>query len=209
MAGGNYIYVRGILHDISEMNRYVNFVIREGKITNPVYGLLDMAQSKTASEDLLTNMDYRILASLQANSRKQIVDVANELKISAKTARGRLERMEENGLISYGIKFDPTSSGYIFAAMSLFLKNGTDNEKAMSLITKKYGKNIMYIYSFYTISNLIVINVWTKTMAELRILQSSLHDEGYFERIVLNTPYEVYYFDTWLDTHILEKASSM
>lgn len=129
-ASGNFLYVTGILHDLSEMNRYVNFVKSEGKMANPIYGilenpaygLLDRTQSREAPGTKLANMDYRILASLQDNCRKPIAEVARSLGVSARTARRHLERMEKNSLIYYSVKFHPVRSGNICTIVHLYFK---------------------------------------------------------------------------------------
>lgn len=122
VSSGNSLHVVGFLSDISEINRYANFVIQEGQITDPTIRLIDSPQRQGESGASLTDTDYRIIASLQDNCRKQIVDVAAELGISAKTVRRRLNRMEENGLIHFGVKYDHASLGGIFVLLDLYLK---------------------------------------------------------------------------------------
>jgi DNA-binding Lrp family transcriptional regulator len=111
LSSGNYVCVRAVLHDIAELNRYVSFVSREGELKNPVYGLLDQTRSPGIPGISLTNPDYRILVSLQDNCRKEIVDAADELGITAPTARRHPEKMEKAGAVSYGIKYDLTPFG--------------------------------------------------------------------------------------------------
>jgi DNA-binding Lrp family transcriptional regulator len=57
IASGNYLCVRGVLHDMAEMNRYVSFVIREGRIKNPIYGILDPIHWREISMVSLKKMD--------------------------------------------------------------------------------------------------------------------------------------------------------
>ncbi|HMK46973.1 MAG TPA: winged helix-turn-helix transcriptional regulator [Methanocella sp.] len=204
VASGNYLCVKGILRDISEMSRYVGFVIREGSMKNPIYGLMDPVYTGPAAP--LSRIDYRILASLQYDSRKDIADVAIELGISAQTARRRLGQMEKSGLVNYSINYDLTPSGDIFAKMSLFVKSKLDRDAVASQMLERYSDHVLYLTTYGTISSLITIFIWTKTMASLRDLQDSLYSEDLFEKLVLDTPYKIYYFDTWLEAHVSARA---
>lgn len=204
VATGNYLCVKGILHDVSEMSRYVSFVIREGNLKNPIYGLMDPVYSGATLP--LSKTDYQILASLQDNSRKDIADVAAELCISAQTARRRLGQMEKSGLINNSIHYDLTPSGDIFAKMSLFVKGELDRDEVASLVLEKYSGNVLYLTTYSTISSLITIFLWTKTMASLKGFEDTLYSEELFDKMVVDTPYKIYYFDTWLKAHVSDRA---
>jgi predicted transcriptional regulator len=134
--------------------------------------------------------------------------VATELGISAQTARRHIKRMEKDGLVNYSIKYDLTPSGEIFAKISLYIKNEMDRDEVAVRIIDRYAKNVLNVNTFSTVSNLIAIYVWTKTMAELKELQGSIQAEEPCEKIVLNTPYDIFYFDTWLKSYVYEKALS-
>lgn len=207
VSSNNSFHVVGALRDVSELNRYVNFVIRTGEISNPTVRLLNLPRLQGGAKVLLTEMDYKIIASLQENCRKQIVDIAKELDISAKTVRRRLERMEAGELICYETRFDHGLLGGIFTLLDLYLLPGVDTKEAVPLIRNKYSKNLMELRTFSTLPNDITIDVWTKTTTELKALQDSLQNEGHFEKIVPILVYKVYRFDTWLDQYIREKAS--
>ena len=64
----------------------------------------------------------------------------------------------------------------------------------------------MSLRTFSTLPNEITLDVWTRTMTDLKALQDSLQEEGVFDRIVPILVYHVSYFDTWRDDLIREKA---
>lgn len=206
VSSNNRLHVVGVLHDYAEVGSFVNFVVRTGEIAIPDVRLPSPPQVAGTADVSLTGIDYRILASLQENCRKQIVDVAAELGVSPKTVRRRLERMEENELIYYRIKFDHALVGGIFTLLDLYVKSGTDAREVRRLVREKYSKNLMALRTFSTLPNEITIDVWTRTMTDLKALQDSLQGEGVFERIVPILVYHVSYFDTWRDRLIREKA---
>jgi len=206
VSSGNSFHVVGMLEDVSDINEYANFVIRNGLIMNPTVRLLDAPPQEAKPKVSLSDLDYRIIASLQNDGRKQIVDIAGELGTSAKTVRRRLRRMEENELVHYGVIYDHASLGGIFTLLDAYLKNGQDSRKAAAMIRKKYAKNLMEVRTFSTLPNDITMDVWTGTMNELKTIQRSLEDEGIFEKIVPQIEYNVYYFDSWRDQYVREKA---
>lgn len=208
VSSGNSLHVVGLLSVISDIHRYSDFVIREGQITDPTINLIDLPHFPDGSVVSLTDTDYRIVASLQSNCRKRIADVAVELDISAKTVRRRLKRMEDNGLIHYGVLYDHASLGGIFALLDLYLKKGVDIGKVTALIRNKYSKNLMEVRTFSTLPNDMTIDVWISTMTELKALQDSLCNEGIFEKIVPYIEYNVYHFDSWRDKYVREKVLS-
>jgi DNA-binding Lrp family transcriptional regulator len=206
VSSNNTLHVVGVLRDFAEIGAFVDFVVRTGEIEKPDVRLPDLPQPPGTASVSLTDADYRILAALQGNCRKQIVDVAMELGLAAKTVRRRLERMEENGLITYGIKFDHALLGGTFTLLDLYVKNGADAGEVQRLVRRKYSKNLLALRTFSTAPDELAIDVWTRTMTDLKALQDSLQGEGVFERIMPILVYHVNYFDTWRDAIIREKA---
>ena len=208
LSSGNYICVRAVLHDIAELNRYVSFVTREGELKTPVYGLLDQTCSPDRPDISLTSLDYRILASLQENSRKEIADVADELGVAAPTVRRHLDKLERAGAVNYGIKYDLTPSWDIQAKLNLYLKNDVDRDVVVARIKDRYPMNVLGINTFSTISNMLAVFIWTETMAGLKDIQDSIRAEVPCKKTVLTTPYNIFYFDTWLKAGVSDRASS-
>ncbi|HEY3272314.1 MAG TPA: winged helix-turn-helix transcriptional regulator [Methanocella sp.] len=208
VSSNNTLHVVGVLRDFAEISRFVNFVVRTGEIAKPDVRLPNPRQLPGIAGVSLTDTDYKILAALQGNCRKQIVDVATELGLATKTVRRRLERMEKNELISYGIKFDHSLLGGTFTLLDMYVKSGVDAGEVQHLIRNKYSKNLMSLRTFSTLPDEITVDVWTRTMTDLKVLQDSLQKEGVFERIVPILVYHVNYFDTWRDDLIREKAKA-
>lgn len=206
VSGSNGLHVLGVLDSLSELGEFVKFVAREAQICDPTVRLLDLPKSRATPESSLTHLDYRIIASLLHDSRKQAVDIGAELGVSAKTVKRHLERMEENELIYYRAVFDHASLGGIFTLLDLYLKDEEDTREAVALIRKKYSASLLEIRTFSTIPNNVTIDVWTRTMTDLKTLHHSLLDEGIFEKVIPIFVYGVYHFDTWRDDYIRKKA---
>lgn len=206
VSGSNGLHIVGVLEDLSGVNEFANFAAREAAISDPTVRLLDLPKPRVVSDASLTNLDYRIVASLLHDSRKSAVDVAAELGVSARTVKRRLARMEENGLIYYRVIFDHASLGGIFTLLDLYVRSGVNAHEVIALIRKNYSANLLEIRTFSAIPNNVTIDVWTKTMRELKTLQDSLQNEEVFEKILPIFVYGVYHFDTWRDDYVREKA---
>ena len=206
VSGSNGLHILGVLEDAARLGQFVEFAVRAAEISNPTVRLLDYPRTRPASDASLTGLDYRIVASLLHDSRKQAVDIAEELGISAKTVKRHLDRMEKNELIYYRAVFDHASLGGIFTLLDLYVKDGADTCEAVALIRKKYSSSLLEIRTFSTLPNNITIDVWTRTMADLKKLHHSLLDEGIFEKAIPMFVYGVYHFDTWRDDNIRKKA---
>lgn len=207
-ASGDYLIIDGLLRDVSEVSRYVDFVVREARIADPCVSLHDRSYLFGTDTDRFTNMDFKILSSLLDDSRKQVVDIAIELGVSVSTVRRRLERMERKRMIVNTIQIDPASTGNVYAIFLLTIKTGADRAEVVNKIKSKYKKNLIGTWVYDTIPDLANLNVWVKTMPEMKALRENLQKEELFEKITPVVPYEVLYYDTWLTKYIREKASS-
>ncbi|HMK45472.1 MAG TPA: winged helix-turn-helix transcriptional regulator [Methanocella sp.] len=206
VSSGNMLHILGVLRDYAEVNKFVNFAIKTGEIADPDIRLPNPPHFQGTAEVSLTRTDYRILASLQENCRKQIVDMAAELCISAKTVRRRLSGMEKGEAVHYRINFDHALLGGVFTLLDLYVNKGVDPQEVIALINRKYAKNLMGVRTFSTLPNEITIDVWTRSLAELKTLQDSLQREGSFSRIVPIMVYHATYFETWREQHVRDHA---
>lgn len=204
LAGGNYLYVFGLLRDVSEMRGYVSYVKREGNIVNPDVGI---ATPPPASTDFsLTKLDFRIIQALHDDSRRALSDVAEELGVSSRTVRRRLSRMEEDNSIVLSIDFVPTASSDILGLLHLTIRDSVDRSTAASRLKNEYSRNSLGIGVLDNVPDFLYFTVWTKTMKELKDIQTKLENEGMFESVVPNIFYNVYLFETWRDELLLESA---
>jgi DNA-binding Lrp family transcriptional regulator len=200
-AGANYLYVGAYLRSISELESLVGYVRKEAKMPNPMVGIVSVAPAglmRAVSSNALYPLDLQIVRALHADSRKALTDVAEELRVSAKTVRRRLLRMVDKGLIELSMEWYPDASNDIMTVFHVHLKP-TAAKDAVAGIFKKYSPNVLFYWSFSNLSNELFTVVWTNTMKELREIQDRFAAEEAFESIVPNILYVGYIFDTWRD----------
>ena len=203
---GNYLFVIGILHDISELEKYSNFVKSEGKIYDPLVLTMDMAELSGPVNLTLNELDYKIIYSLLRNSRKSLSKVAKELGISQRTVRRRLSAMEKDGSIRCSIDWNATTSNDIISFIHLSIKGSMDKKDVVSFLANKYFPRVFDINTASNIPNSFVLVVWTRTMNDIKVLQDKLKAEEFVDNLILYVLYDIYYFDTWRDDIIRKKA---
>jgi Lrp/AsnC family leucine-responsive transcriptional regulator len=129
VGGGNYLYIGAYIKSLNELEPLVSYIKKEVAIPEPTVGILGssvLPPPVHPSDVTLHELDRQIIHSLKDNSRKAISDVAEELGISAKTARRRLQRMIRNGLIELSLEWYPDVANDIMTLLQLHLKPEVD-----------------------------------------------------------------------------------
>lgn len=196
IASGKFFYIAGFLRDITYLREYSTYVSKIAKIGQPTIGIIDLPY-KTLPEPL-TTIDYKILKALNRDARKPITDIADEVGISAKTVRKRLDRMIDNNLVSFSIEWTQKGEQNVSTIFHLYLKEGTNINSTIEHLYGKCNQNIEACISFSNIPNFIEMHTWTKTVQELHKIQEELQTEG-FKNVIPHMFINVRYFDCWID----------
>jgi len=205
IAAGNYLYISGYLQDISELDTYSSFIIKEGNIEKPTIGLISQSKILNKDDINLKKLDYKIIYSLHKNSRKKINDIADEIKVSSKTIKRYLSKMIEEGSIELSIDFYPTVSNDIFTFYHMTLNENKSNIQIAKQILKKYYPRVIGAWTFSNLPNQILMNIWTNTISEIHDFENELKKKDYVQNIFSNMLYDFYYFDTWRDELLIKK----
>jgi DNA-binding Lrp family transcriptional regulator len=91
IATGKMLYISGILRDISELQEFSSFATNTAQISEPTVGIINVPYITTPEP--LTTIDYKILKTLNNDARKPVTDIADDVGLSAKTVKKRLEIM--------------------------------------------------------------------------------------------------------------------
>lgn len=202
IASGKYLYIGGYLRDISELQDYSIYVAKTSQIKDSTVGIINIPY-KTIPESL-SSLDYKILKVLNRDSRKTFSEIADEVGLSAKTVRNRIERMNVNNLAYFTIEWTPKSENDFITIFHLYLKEGSDTNSILKHLMGKYSKNTAYCLSFSNIHNLITMHTWAKTSKESQKIQEALQSEG-FKDVIPRIILYGYYFDSWIDQLLRSK----
>ena len=204
VGGGNVLYIGAYLKNIAELNGLVRFIKDAAQMPEPTVGITIspvpsfMKLNNLNPESKLCELDYKIVRSMKDDSRKPTSDIAEELGISAKTARRRLNRMINNYLISLSMDWYPDASNDIISAFHVQLKSEAD-PNAANAIWQKHYPNILFYWGFSNMPNTYLFLAWTPTAKELRDIRESLENEVAVQAVSANIMYTGYIFPTWMD----------
>ena len=212
-SAGNLFYIHAYIRNLKDLDSLVSFVRKTGNIKELTVGI-DKGMPPIDLEDLknktLSDLDYLIINSLKDNSRKTISEIADEVGVSTKTVKRRLDRLIDNFLIQFLIDWYPDKTGEVLSIIILRLNpdNMIDDNEFINKLREKYGSKILFSWSFSNLPNLKLISVWTKSMKELQNLQSSFLSENY-ESVEVTVLFEGKMFPTWIDTYLKDKIKEI
>lgn len=195
IADGKYLYVSAFLRDISELQEFSSYVSGTAQMSEPTIGIVYWPYITTPEP--LTPIDYKILKTLNRDARKPITDIADDVGISAKTVKKRLDRMIENGLASFTMELIIHKIIYV-TTFHLYLNEGTDIYSTVQHLNEKYSENVVYCLSYSNIPNFITLHTWARNAEESHRIQEELQKEG-FKDVVPHIFLSAQWFECWVD----------
>jgi DNA-binding Lrp family transcriptional regulator len=152
----------------------------------------------SSSENVLCGLDYGIIRSLQDDARKSLAEVAEELGVSTKTVRRRLDRMVRNSLVELSVEWYPDKSNDIIMIVELRFKPGVDSKVAFGF-SRKYFPRVLFLWTYANIPDLAMLALWTNSMSEVQSMRELLEKEPDVASVNMNILYVGYIFKTWRD----------
>jgi len=202
IASGKYLYIGAYLRNISELQEFTSFLIMASQISDPTIGIINIPYITTP--ETLSSVDFKILKTLNRDSRKSLTEIGEDVGISAKTVRRRLDRMIENNLAFFTIEWTPKSENNFVTIFHIYLNDGTDINSTIQHIYQKYAQNVVYCLTYSNIPKYITMHTWAKTSIDTQKIQEELQTEGFKDVIPRIILYGNYY-DCWVDQLLRSK----
>jgi DNA-binding Lrp family transcriptional regulator len=202
IAGRKSLSISTFLRDISELQELGNFISKRAQISEPFIGIKSLAFN--AISESLSTIDYKILKTLNKDARKPITDIADDVGISSKTVRKRLDRMIENNLATFTIQWNPLHTTSFLVVFDLVLSGGNDLKSTIEHLNQKYSQNLVTSYSYSNIPNRITIETWAKTAQETHNIKISLQNEEFMD-VIPHIGLSGDYYDCWIDQLLRNK----
>lgn len=192
VASGMVVYINGVLHNISELDKHVEFVRKAAKLSNMRVGIEsygpygDKKATRGVYEGEMTPLDYRIAESMATDARKPIQDIASEVNVSPRTVKRRLDRMVEQRLPEMSIIWDPYQvASLIITFVDIELEEGTDRDVFASDIAKKFGPKVLVTGMYHNLPTYAISMVWTSIIGDVRDIVDELEKD---QRVVSAIP---------------------
>jgi len=196
ITGGNFLYISALLRNISELQEYSSYVSKTAQISEPTIGIVNVPYMTTPEP--LTSIDYKILKSLNRDARKPIIDIADDVGLSAKTVRKLLDRMVENKLVSFTIEWLPIYENSFVTVFHIELNEGTNINSTIQHLNDKYSQNIAYCFNYSNIPNFFTLHTWTNTAQDSQRIQEELQTEG-FKNVIPHIFLTAKWYECWVD----------
>ncbi|MHA2390496.1 MAG: AsnC family transcriptional regulator [Promethearchaeota archaeon] len=195
VAGGKYLFISAFLRDLSELQEFGSYVSRTAQISEPTIGIVNWPHM--TFPEPITSIDYKILKKLNRDARKPITDIADDIGVSAKTVRKRLDRMVENRLVDFSIEWSVQKVS-LTTIFQIYLNEGTNMNSTIQHINEKYYNNISYCLNYSNIPNFITLFTWAKNAQESHKIQEELQTEG-FKDIIPRIYFSATWYECWVD----------
>lgn len=212
IAGGNYVYAVGELRSLAELDGYTDFVRRETEMREPIVGLfcLDDALSPEYFTDgvvtrretykELSELDYKIIASLKDDGRRPVAEIAQMVGVSRKTVARHIEQMMADGSLELHVMMDSPSEGPLLTVVHVDLKEGVDKVAVSRRLMEACPFPDAYVRAFSNIPGFVMLVFWCDGMRNVRMTLKRLSDDRDVRSIVPNFAYlERVYTSTWRD----------
>jgi DNA-binding Lrp family transcriptional regulator len=209
IAGGNYLYSVGELRNISELDGYVDFVKRTGKIPEPTVGIyrsdeelmpdytVDGSGRRKHDYTQLSSLDLKIIVSLKDDARRPIAEIAKMVGVSAKTVRRHLRNMTSDGSLDLHLLTDSPAGGNMLLGLHVNLKEGADRVEVGKRLLSTYGSVEAYVRTFSNLPGFLNVVFWTTSVPEIRMVyRETCEDEG-VQAVMLNFCYFERIYETW------------
>jgi len=202
-ASAGLLYVGGYLHDLGELEGFVQHVKGAASMLDPQVGIIATPPAD-GRDRRLTVLDYRILDHIAADSRQPVAGIAEALEVSAKTVRRRLARMSEEGLVEFSLDWSPDRSNDIIALFHLRVDGTTDRYRLALELMSRYPQRVLFFFLFSNRPEEIILTTWSANMMELSDLSQRLERE--VVRAVPNILYGGEVFETWRERVVHRRA---
>jgi DNA-binding Lrp family transcriptional regulator len=151
----------------------------------------------------LTSIDFKILKTINRDARKHITDIAEDVGISAKTVRKRLDRMVEYNLVNLSLEWTAHKISFV-TTFNIYLNEGTSINSIVQHLYQKYSENVAYVLPFSNIPNFITLHTWAENAQESQRIQEELQTEG-FKDVIPQILLSGKYHECWVDQMLRTK----
>jgi len=215
LGSGNFIYVVGLLRNLTDLESFTEHVVKAGQIQDAQVGIegyglvsgIKVIRGRTTQGEP-TALDYRIINALHRDARKSMTKISDELGISIKTIRKRLAKLINDGLIEFSVDWRTGEAGGIVSMMMIELRDDAIKDEVGLRIIKP-GRTYILLGTCSNLPNMVFLLAWAKSIQEMGRLTDEVRKEEGVRSImphILTKKYRSY--DTWRDKVLAAESSN-
>ena len=124
---------------------------------NYLFGTKDFSQAILGEPKRVKydEVDLRILKLLARNARMSTVDIANSLELTPNAVKGRIRKMQKQGIIiAFRVKINTGLLGYEHYKIFLALHNMSERKQKELVAYLRYNPNVVYVTKAFGIADL-------------------------------------------------------
>ena len=204
LCSGNVLYVSGTLRRTVDMGPFQEFVNQTCCMKSSTMAIESLGRvgevrpaEPLAAETRLSSLDLKIIASLKDDARKPYALVAEEVGVTARTVRQRIDRMIDEGSVELTPKVDPTHARTISSVIHVYVKEGVDRNALGIEIMQRYPATVLFFRSYCNIPDMISVATNHPEMSSLFSAMDALFDDQRVRMAIPNVVITAWGFDTW------------
>lgn len=202
IASGKMMYISAMLRNISELQDFSTSITKLGELEDAMIGIVNVDYAKEPLH--LSDIEMRIIKSLNRNGRKSFSDIGLEIGSSAKTTRKYIEAMIEENKALFSIEWAPLYRDSFVSVIHIEVPTGTDVNELTMLLYQKYQKNVVICANFGNIPNFILLEIWTQSPRENQKIIEQLQESG-FKDITPHILLSISWHTNWMDKMLQDR----
>jgi DNA-binding Lrp family transcriptional regulator len=206
LGSGGRLYAGATLRKLSQLDSYTAFLREEAGMQDLVFGIRSAPPDLKQVSVTITDLDRRILRSLQHEARKSMFEVAKELGETTETVEARVASLVQEKVVDFSAILSPEACPDILCMFHLYRKGHSELREFMRNKLNQHSPRILFFNTFRNLPDLVMAMVWAGDMAEVREIKASLESEPTIERVEANIILASRVVESWADALISEAA---
>ena len=200
------VYVTGILKRAAEMDDFVQMVKRTCHMSQATLAIEtmsragDMSPHRVLGDDVkLSPLDLRIVSAMRFDARKTYQQLAEEVGVTARTVRQRVERMLEEGTVLLVLLFDSTRGQSISSVIHVHFKEGVDRNAFGAELMNEHQDEVLFYRIYANIPDMIVVATNHERIGELYQMTEMLEKDKRVRSVRPDIVLSAWGMETWRD----------
>jgi DNA-binding Lrp family transcriptional regulator len=191
----NKMQIIHIYSDDYEFKKNLEKFMQHDEILNIENFILLIPPNLGFKNTRLIKTDWKIINSIKDNCRKTDIEIANELGISSKTVKRRLDYLRENNIIIFMIDLDTSAADFL--SYLLIVKF----QKIASESLNKVGKIVKNYFYMWKVANqeAFIYTVFIEKLRDIDEQVKEIEKVPNVKEVISYVPTKMFYFKNWID----------